>query len=195
MLKHKNTLQPLLAAALLALFAAPVATRGADNYKLSAGDLLEISVFQEKDLSGSFRVAADGTINMPLIGLVRIAGSGESAAAGTIRQRLLAGYLVDPQVTVRVVEYAKVQFTVLGQVREPRSYNVASAENLTLLQAIGTAGGFTRLANERSVTVKRRVGGAVKILKFDAKSMARDGTDSGFRVQAGDVIIVGESRF
>ena len=167
----------------------------ADNYRLSPGDLVEVSVFQEKDLSGSFRVSGDGTINMPLIGGVRVAGLGEGEAAGALRVRLLDGYLVNPQVTVRVVEYAKLRFTVLGQVREARSYSVTGAESLNLLQAIGMAGGFTRLANERNITVKRRDGGGVKVLKFDAKELARDGVAPGFRVRDGDIITVGESRF
>jgi polysaccharide export outer membrane protein len=180
------------------LFTASAGAGGAwaqSNYKLMPGDLVEVSVFQEKDLSGSFRVSGDGMINMPLIGAVRIGGAGETTAAATLRAKLLDGYLVDPQVTVRVTEYAKLRFTVLGQVREARSYSVTGAEDLSLLQAIGMAGGFTRLANERNVTVKRRIGGAMKILKFDAKAMARDGTDSDFRVREGDIITVGESRF
>jgi polysaccharide export outer membrane protein len=183
----------------LVLLSATVLGGGAalssDNYKLMAGDLVEVNVFQEKDLSGSFRVSGDGMINMPLIGSVRIGGSGEGAAAAALRVKLLDGYLVNPQVTVRVTEFAKVNFTVLGQVREAGSYSVSGAESINLLQAIGKAGGFTRLSNERNVTVKRRVGGATKILKFDAKAMARDGKESGFRVRAGDIINVGESRF
>ena len=180
---------------LLALFASAGSAFSQSNYKLMPGDLVEVSVFQEKDLSGSFRVSGDGMINMPLIGAVRIGGMGETAAARILRDRLFDGYLVDPQVTVRVTEYSKLRFTVLGQVRDARAYNVTGAEEITLLQAIGMAGGFTRLANERNVTVKRRVGGAMKILKFDAKAMAKDGTDSAFRVREGDIITVGESRF
>ena len=190
-----RTIAQTLTTALLALLASAGAALSADNYKVMSGDLVEVSVFQEKDLSGSFRVSGDGKINMPLIGLVRVAGGGESTAATSIRAKLLDGYLVDPQVTVRVVEYAKLRFTVLGQVRDARAYSVTGAESLTLLQAIGMAGGFTRLANERNVTVKRRVGGGMRVLKFDAKAMARDGTESNFRVREGDIITVGESRF
>jgi polysaccharide export outer membrane protein len=165
------------------------------NYALMPGDLVQVSVFQEKDLSGSFRVSGDGMINMPLVGVVKVAGSGEAAAAATLRVRLLDGYLVDPQVTVRVVEYAKLTFTVFGPVNNPGAYSVAGSEKIDLLQAIGRAGGFTRLANRRSVIVKRRIGGKVKVYKFDVRAMARDGADSSFLIRDGDVVTISESTF
>ncbi len=181
------------ACTLVCLNPSPASAQG--NYTLSPGDLISIAVFQEKDLSSSYRVSREGAINMPLIGQVRVGGGGEGEAAAKIRAKLLDGYLVNPQVTVRVVEYAKIRFTVLGQVREPKAISVAGNEEVTLLQAIGLAGGYTRLANPRKITVKRKVGGRSQIKEIDAKRMAQDGSGSAFVVMPGDIITVGERIF
>ena len=173
----------------------PPSSPAQGNYNLAPGDLISIAVFQEKDLSSSYRVSGEGAINMPLIGLVRVAGEGEGEAAAKIRTKLLDGYLVNPQVTVRVVEYAKIRFTVLGQVREPKAISVAGNEEVTLLQAIGLAGGYTRLANPRKITIKRKVGGRSQIKAVDAKKMAQDGSGAAFVVKPGDIITVGERFF
>ncbi len=165
------------------------------GYQVGAGDLLQVDVFLEAELSGSYRVSATGALHMPVIGVVDVGGRSERGAAAAVRAKLLDGYILDPQVTVRVVEYAQVRFTVLGQVRDPKTYAVDRSESVTLLQAIGMAGGFTRLANERRVTVKRRVGGEFRVMRFDAKEMARDGGDSEFRVRDGDIIRIEESPF
>ena len=167
----------------------------ADNYRVSPGDLVGLSVFQEKDLTASYRVGADGSISLPLIGTVRVGGMSPSAASASIRERLLDGYLVNPQVTLHVVEYAKIRFTVLGQVTTPKSISVPANESLSLLQAIGMAGGPTRLANQRKVTVKRKAGSGVKLMEFDIKKMAREDGGSVFLIQDGDIITVRESAF
>jgi polysaccharide export outer membrane protein len=187
--------------AAIALMGAALAILGqtaalADNYRVSPGDLVGISVFQEKDLTASYRVRADGSISLPLIGTVTVGGMSPSAASASIRGRLLDGYLVNPQVTLRVVEYAKIRFTVLGQVTTPKSISVPANESLSLLAAIGMAGGPTRLANQRKVTVKRKAGGGgVKLMEFDIKKMAREGGGSVFLIQDGDIITVRESAF
>src|SRR3954468_24310438 len=89
-----------------------------DNYTLQPNDLVQIKVFQEPDLTTTARVAADGTISFPLIGTVGIGGRTVSGAAGTIRSALAKDYLVDPQVSLTVTDYAKRRFTVLGQVQK-----------------------------------------------------------------------------
>lgn len=157
--------------------------------------MISVTVFRQADLSSQYRVSADGTINMPLIGAVKLAGKSGASAAAEIRRKLLDGYLVNPQVTVRILDYAKSRFTVLGQVDSPGALTTTGDESLTLLQAVGLAGGFTRLANQRKVTVKRRVGNEIHVLTFDAKAMARDGKDVAYRVRDGDIITVSESRF
>jgi polysaccharide export outer membrane protein len=166
-----------------------------ENHTLTPGDLVLIRVFQEDDLESTLRIGQDGTITFPLVGAVRIGGQSPRAAAETLANALKKGYLRNPQVTVTVTRPFKFRFTVLGQVQKPGAYELPSAEKLSLLQAIGMAGGYTQIADPKKVVVKRRTGEKETIIKLNAKDMAGAGSNSGFEVLAGDVISVGESWF
>ena len=184
------------ATVILGAFALPTPAKGASgNYLIAANDLLEIEVFQEKDLSVKARVAKDGKINLPLIGLVGVGGISSKSAAERIKSLYADGYLVSPQVSVRVSEFAKRRFTVLGQVKKPGSYAFPDNESISLLQAIGMAEGFTRIANRKKVTIKRRVGGREVIMRIDAKLLASEGSSRPVEILVGDVITVAESMF
>jgi protein involved in polysaccharide export with SLBB domain len=167
---------------------APLDAQEPTNYKLSPNDLLDFRVFQEPELDGVIRVAGDGAVS--------IGGKSVSEATEMIRTRYRDGYLVYPQVSLTVRAYAQKLFTVLGQVQKPGSYDMKGSDEITLLQAIGMAGGYTKIANPGNVMVKRLVeGGGEQVIKVDAKRMARGGTQSGFFVRPGDVITVAESLF
>jgi polysaccharide export outer membrane protein len=112
-----------------------------------------------------------------------------------IRDLLAKDYLVNPQVSVSISEYDKRRFTVLGQVQKPGTYDMPDREAVTLLQAIGLAGGYTRIADPAKVTVKRRTEDRESVLRVDAKSMANGRSAGAFDVLPGDVITVGESIF
>ena len=167
----------------------------APNYVLAANDLLEIKVFQEADLDTTARISGDGKLNLPLIGEVAIGGKTVQQGTRLIRDRLEARFLVDPQVTLRVIEPAKRLFTVLGQVQRPGTYRFPDRETLNLIQVIGVAGGYSRLADPTRVTVKRRSDGKEAVFRIDAKRMARDETTKAFEVAPGDMIVVGERLF
>lgn len=193
----------LLAALLsfLAILCAPgvgLAQGGAsavsDNYRLNPGDLVEIKVFQEDDLLTTTRIAKDGTISFPLLGTVEIGGKTIPAATEQIRALLDARFLVNPQVTITLQGFDKRRFTVLGQVQKPGTYSMLYQDSIDLLEAIGTAGGFTRIADQGSITLKRIVHGEEQIIKLNAKAMARD-KGKTVEVLPGDIITVGESVF
>lgn len=188
----------LTAFALGALKAAPLPAQPAppaqERHTLTPGDLVLIRVFQEDDLESTLRIAEDGTITFPLIGAVRIGGQTPRTAAETLQNALKRGYLKNPQVTVTVTRAARFRFTVLGQVQKPGSYDLPLNEKVTLLQAIGSAGGYTSIADPKKVTLKRSVGGKESVFRLNAKEMA-SASSTAFEVQAGDVITVGESLF
>lgn len=165
------------------------------GYVLGPNDLVSIKVFQEDDLETHVRVAKDGTITFPLIGLVRVGGKTPQEAARNIRQMLAKGYLINPQVTVSVLEYFKYRLTVLGQVQKPGSYDFPDRDRLTLLEAIGLAGGYTRGADPGKVLIKRVVNGRETVYRLNAKNMASEGSTATFEVLPGDVITVAESIF
>src|SRR6266853_2192589 len=172
---------------------APTGTES--NYVLSANDLVKLTVFQENDLETTVRISKDGTVTFPLIGAVKIGGHSPQDAAKTVRDLLAKDYLVNPQVNLTVMEYSKRRFIVLGQVQRPGAYEMPDRDSVRLLQAIGMAGGYTRIADPSKITLKRTVSGKETLLKLNAKRMANDDVNSEFEVQPGDVISVGESLF
>jgi polysaccharide export outer membrane protein len=167
----------------------------AENYRLSPNDLIYVKVFQEDDLCSTLRISEDGTIIFPLIGNVKIGGQTVQTATRTIHDLLDARFLVNPQVTLTVLGYANRHITVLGQVQKPGDYNLRDQSSVSLLQAVGMAGGFTRLANSADIIVKRNVDGAEKILRLNGKSMASDDRSEPFVILPGDTITVTERFF
>jgi protein involved in polysaccharide export with SLBB domain len=168
--------------------AAPIAS----TYRLCPNDVLRVKVFQEDDLTTEIRLGKDGSATFPLLGVINLGTVDEAAA--NIRELLGKDYLVNPQVTLTVTEYAKRRFTVLGQVQKPGSYDIPSEESVTLLQAIAMAGGFGRLAVQGKVTITRTVGGK-KTLVVDVKSAANDPNTKPFEIMAEDTIFVAERVF
>ena len=165
------------------------------NYILSPNDLLDIRVFQEDDLHTIVRIPQDGVINFPLIGSVKIGGRSVAQATELIRSLLQKDYLVNPQVNLTITEYAKRHFTIIGQVQRPGTYNIPDEQQIDLLDAIAMAGGFTRIANQHNVTLKRLVDGKEKIFKLNPARMAKENNTAIFKIQEDDTIVVYESIF
>ncbi len=166
-----------------------------NDYKLTSNDLLDFRVFQEPDLDAVIRISGDGNASFPLIGNANIGGKSIGEAIDLLNARYKDGYLVSPQVSLTVRAYAVRRFTVLGQIQKPGSYEIQGTEEITLLQAIGLAGGYTRISDPSRITVKRRDGTGEKIFRFNGKKMAKDDSDSAFVIHPGDVITVAESVF
>jgi len=182
----------LLAICVLPLHAEPGHSRNSD---LNPNDLIDIKVFQEDDLQSTLRIAGDGTINFPLIGVVHVANGTAQEAAKEIQKRLAKGFLVNPQVTVTVKEFAKRRFTVLGEVQKPGAYDLPDRDAISLLEGIGMAGGYTRIAAPNHITVKRVINGRETIYKLNGKTMASGDGGPAFELCPGDVITVAESIF
>jgi polysaccharide export outer membrane protein len=117
-------------------------------------DEFEVRVMGQEDLSGLFQVAADGTIDFPLVGRVVVQGRQPPEIAQAIRQALIDLQLLrDPQVTVRVTQYRSKKVSVLGQVQQPGTFEWE--EGMTLMQAIALAGGFSPMAERNLTTLTR----------------------------------------
>jgi polysaccharide export outer membrane protein len=167
----------------------------ASTYVLSPNDVVEMRVFQEDDLLTKVRVARDGSVSIPLIGVVQIGGKTLEEATRLIRDLFDKDYLVNPQVSLSVLEYAKRRFTVLGQVQKPGTYEIPGEETVTLLQAVAMAGGYTRLANPGKITVSRTVAGQRTTLLVDGRALASDASARPFLVMPEDTITVAERIF
>lgn len=185
----------------------PAAVAAPAGYTLSPDDQVAVEVFGEDDLRAAGRLNSEGSMNLPLLGPVRLAGLTTAQAAARITELLRKDYLVNPRVNVSLVGYAKRRFTVLGQVNRPGAYDMPEDSvvrgGIDLLEAIALAGGYTRIAAPGRITVVRRnegASGGTETLRVDAKRLAkgqsgRAGQGTGFLVKAGDTITVDESIF
>lgn len=173
----------------------PTLKAASTNYILSANDIIEIRVFREDDLTTRVRLAKDGTVIFPLVGSVQVGGRTVPQATEMIRDLLGRDYLVDPQVTISIVDFAKRRFTIMGEVNRPGAYDMPDDQPLNLLQAISMAGGYTRIANPSKITVQRLQGDRKTMFQVDAKAMARDRNTQVFEIQPEDAITVAESIF
>jgi protein involved in polysaccharide export with SLBB domain len=182
--------------ACLSVLAFSANAQDASNYKISANDFLEFKVFQEPDLDAQIRVAGDGSAIFPLIGSVNLAGKTVAQATAALRQHFLNGYLVNPQISLIIQTYAKRNFTVLGQVQRPGSYEIIGDQIVNLLEAIGMAGGYSRIADPGKITIRRRESGQEQVFRVNGKRADKSGLGAeDFTVKPGDVITVGESIF
>lgn len=124
---------------------------GLESYQLGVDDRLRITVYGEDDLTGSYSVAADGTVSMPLIGAVPVAGLLLPQVEALITAQLKDGYFVDPSVSIEIESYRP--FYILGEVGTPGRYEYAN--HITILNAVALAGGFTYRAKQKTVKVQR----------------------------------------
>lgn len=164
-----------------------------DSYVLRVNDLIRITVFQEDDLLTETRVSKSGEINFPLLGPVMLNGKTVAETTSEIRARLDKDYIINPQVTLTVLEYAQQWVSVLGEVQKPGLVAIPPQGGLDLLGAIALAGGYTRVADPSHVIVRRMVDNHGVVLEIDAKKLSRDVHVQQFIVQPGDSISVAES--
>src|SRR5690606_33028081 len=108
----------------------------------------------ENDLPKEYQIASDGTVDLPYLHTMKVAGLEPQEVARLIRQRLIEGQiLTDPAVVVSVKEYATKRVTLLGEVKKPGSFPLTPG--LTLIQAVSQAGGLTPIANRDQVRLTR----------------------------------------
>jgi polysaccharide export outer membrane protein len=164
-----------------------------DSYVLRPNDHIRITVFQEDDLLTETLISKSGYINFPLLGPVLLSGKTVGQAISEIRTRLDKDYVINPQVTLTILDFAQEWVTVLGEVQRPGQVAIPPEGGLDLLGAIALAGGYTRVADPSHVIVRREVNGHDLVLKVDARKLARDAQVQPFSVQPGDRISVAES--
>lgn len=121
------------------------------EYQLGAGDKVRVNVFGEDTLTGEYFVSGAGRIALPLIGEVPAAGSTVGQFSEEVARRLRDGYINEPRVSTEVLNYRP--FYILGEVGNPGTYPYTS--QLTVFNAVATAGGFSYRADQRRVFIRR----------------------------------------
>jgi protein involved in polysaccharide export with SLBB domain len=124
---------------------------------LGVDDVFDVRVIGEQDLSGSYRIAVDGTIDFPYIGRVEVAGMRPGEVQRAVTAKLKDGFMVAPQVSVMVKEWNSRKISVLGQVNKPGP--ISYYPKMTIMDAIAAAGGFTPVAAQNQVKLRREING------------------------------------
>jgi len=160
------------------------------QYKLGPKDLIEIKVFQVPELNTEVRVAEDGTITLPLLGKVYVAGLTRYQVEKKIADLLSRKYIKNPQVTIFIKEYRSNVAMVMGAVKTPGAYEIVGRMNL--LQLIAMAGGITSDAQDR-VIVFRQTGSVKASIIIPIEELLLTGsTKYNIEIQPGDVINIPE---
>src|ERR1022692_1218761 len=165
-------------------------TSAADRIGLD--DTFDVRVYGETDLSGTFRVATDGTIDYPLAGRILVAGLRTGEIQQLLVSKLKDRYLKDPQVVVTIKDRNSQKISVLGQVSKPGQ--VGYYPNMTIVDAIASAGGFTGIAAKNSVNLRREVKGKIEMHVYPVADIS-EGRSQNVMVQPGDVLVVDERVF
>jgi polysaccharide export outer membrane protein len=151
------------------------------QYRLGAGDKIQVTVFGHKDLSGEFEVDGSGVIRLPLVGAVRVGKKSIRELEKSIIRKLKPDYLKNPRVSVQVLNYRP--FYIIGEVKKPGSYPYVNG--MKVINAIALAGGFTYRARENRILVVRA----------NDPSRRKSAADQNTTILPGDIIEVPERFF
>lgn len=165
-------------------------TAPAAGYRVAAYDILDIAVFQVKDLDRTAQVTASGTITMPLIGEMPVAGLTTKEIEASIRSKLAERYLQNPLVSVTIKTAAAQSITVDGAVTKPGVFPLTGT--VTLLQAVALGGGLNDVGSRSSVTIARLSGVGRSMTSYDLDQIQKGAASDPILI-AGDIVTVPES--
>ena len=175
------------------LFAAARMNVDPSDYLLGAGDLLQISVFESKNLDTTVRVSSRGFVTLTLLGQVQIKGLTAREVEIKIEDLYRAKYIKDPHVSVFVKEHFSQRVTLVGQFENPGTYDYASKQRL--LDAMALAGGLTDKAGH-TVQIRRsgKMVGEPNVFVVDLDQLIKEGrTELNIEINGGDIIFVPEA--
>jgi polysaccharide biosynthesis/export protein len=156
------------------------------DYRLVPGDKLRVDVYKDANLSQSLQIRPDGKITLPLLGDITAAGRTPIELRDSITQSLKQ-YITEPVVTVMVVENVPPTVYVMGEVNSPGPQPLNG--QMTVLQALATAGGFKDFAKTKDIRILRKTQRGVETIRFNYNDASK-GNGQVMYVQPGDTIIV-----
>ena len=151
------------------------------QYQLGSGDKVSISVFGQEELSMEVRLPDVGTINYPFLGELKLVGLTAAEVEQLIHNGLLGDYLVNPSVSVSIVEYRP--FFIDGEVKRPGGYPYQPG--LTVNKAAALAGGYTERAARDKIVIVRESSNQTRELTVTVSDM----------IQPGDIITINQRFF
>jgi len=149
--------------------------------QLGTGDRIKLTIFGQPDLSGEFMVDGAGFVQLPLVGQVKALGKTVKDFEKAVAARFSDGYLVNPSINIDVINFRP--FYIIGEVNRPGEYSYV--DDMTVLNAVALAGGYTTRANDSEAYIRRK----------GAKDEVEVPADESIHVEPGDTIRIGERFF
>jgi len=160
----------------------------ASEFTLGVGDTIEIVVYRHDDMKLTTKINPSGTIMFPMVGDIQAAGKSLTVFRQELTNRL-SKYIPDPQVSISISSVQSQKILVLGEVKSPGAF--ALDTDLTILDAVGKAGGWTADAKTTNVLLLRNVSGKVDTRSFDVTEALQSGSLSqNLRLQRNDIIFI-----
>lgn len=161
-------------------------------YVLGPQNVIQVKIFGDASTNQIYRVDELGFIKHALLGSVKIGGLTVADAENLLEQRLSGDYIIDPRVTIFVLEHSR--FSVIGEVKRPGTYEIQG--KVSVIEAISMAGGFTGVANQRDVKIIRKQDGREARINVDSTRITQHGdTTANVFIEADDVVVVSKSFF
>jgi polysaccharide export outer membrane protein len=158
------------------------------DYVVGEGDALHIDVWQEPEVSQNVVVRPDGKVSLPLVNEIKVSGMTPLEIQGLVAEKLRT-FVNQPKVTVTVMEVHSRKAFITGEVAHPGEYPLNT--QVTVLQLIAQAGGFTPFAKTENIMILRVSDGKEQRLKFKYKEVLRGkNTDQNIALEPGDTVVV-----
>ena len=158
------------------------------EYRIGPGDVLDISVWKNPELSRTVSVEPGGTISLPLLNQVPAAGLTPNEL-GTKLVQQLSEFIPNPVVSVLPKDVHSYAISVIGEASHPGHFELQRPT--TVLEALALAGGLTQFASYRGIFVIRNEGGKSKRIPFDyGKATSDNAVEANFYLKAGDIVVI-----
>jgi polysaccharide export outer membrane protein len=165
-----------------------LAAKGDSTYVIGPQDVIDVNVWKEPDVSRTVPVRPDGKISLPLLNDVQAAGLEPMQLQAVIKAGLKK-FISDPQVTVIVTQINSTRIYVLGEVARPGPFPMLP--NMTVLQALSSAGGFSQFAKLGAIYVLRTENGRQVTFPFNYKEVVRGRRpEQNITLKPGDTVVV-----
>ena len=166
------------------------------EYRLQSTDVITITVHGQPDLTTKTRITNDGYISFPLLGKIQVQGLTVQELEQKLKELLEKDYLVNAEVIVFIEGYDARQVSVIGEVNHPGKYDMPGEKDMTLMQAIAMAGGFTKHADITKTKVMRIEDDKKKMIIINVKEITEKGRkDKDLVLNPEDIIVIPESFF
>jgi polysaccharide export outer membrane protein len=159
-----------------------------DDYVIGAEDMMTVTVWKEKELSGSVVVRPDGRITVPLVGEINVVGMTPLKLESLLEERLKP-FITVPKVAIAVNQINSRKVYLIGQVVREGTFPINSS--MTVLQVLAGAGGLRDFAKKKKIYILRKRGDQEIRFPFDYDAAIRGrNREENIRVEPGDTIVV-----